>query len=321
MNEIKVSILVPAYNVETYIASCLDSLVHQTLQEVEIIVIDDGSTDQTGEIINQYAKTYSNLQVFHQENQGIVKTRSKLLTLARGKYVGWVDSDDYVELDMFEKLFNLAESRKAEVVLCNYNFFPSTLKTKKKWYKPYCGIVDWFFMEQNTQQWNKLVSTELLKRIGMSDLMRICGEGCYAFAFIYASSIASIDSELYHYRVGHTSLSNNLRKTSWYINNVTKTERQYEQSQKMNLSGNWNEYFQYWVIYSQIQLLIVAAYNGDKNVYQQTQKALKELKMHQNQYTKKVLDSNHGKLKSFVLRKIIPLNYYIAAVTSKVGLS
>lgn len=321
MSEIKVSVLIPAYNVEKYLVSCLDSLVHQTLQDIEIIIIDDGSTDGTAQIIRQYATIYSNIRAFYQENQGIVATRSKLLKLAAGKYVGWVDSDDYVELDMFERLFNLAESNDAEVALCNYNFFPSTLKTKKKWYKPYHGMVDWFFMEQNTQQWNKLVRTELLKRIGMSDLMLICGEGCYAFAFIYASSIVSTDEELYHYRVGHTSLSNNLRKTAWYINNVVKTKRQYEQSQTMNIGKNWNEYFQYWVIYSQIQLMIVAAYNDDKNVYQKAQKDLKELKMDQNQYTKKILDSNHGKLKSFVLRKIIPLNYYVAAVTSKIGLS
>lgn len=117
MNNIKVSILIPAYNVEEYIDECLLSVKCQTLKEIEVIIVDDGSTDRTGKIADKYAKTDQRFRVIHQPNKGLTQSRNVGLSLARGKYVGFVDGDDYVSKDAFEQLFLRAEAYSADIVL------------------------------------------------------------------------------------------------------------------------------------------------------------------------------------------------------------
>lgn len=89
-----VSIIVPVYNVERYIRQCLDSLINQTYQNIEIICVNDGSADRSGEILNQYGKSDARISVFHVENAGVSSARNKALSYASGKYIMYVDSDD-----------------------------------------------------------------------------------------------------------------------------------------------------------------------------------------------------------------------------------
>ena len=91
------SIIIPAYNAERHIEQCVNSVLSQTLHDIEIIIIDDGSLDKTGFILDELAKGYENVRIIHQENQGLYKTRDLGLKLALGDYIGWVDADDYVE--------------------------------------------------------------------------------------------------------------------------------------------------------------------------------------------------------------------------------
>lgn len=118
---VKVSIIVPVYNKEKTIRKCLDSLTEQTLSEIEIIVVNDGSTDKSQEVIAQYQKKYPHLIFINsRKNEGIGKTRNKGLQKAKGKYVGFVDSDDYVEKDMYEKYYTFAEKKKLSMVTGHY---------------------------------------------------------------------------------------------------------------------------------------------------------------------------------------------------------
>ena len=117
MNSIKVSILVPAFNVEEYIDDCLQSLMHQTLKEIEVIVVDDGSTDKTGKIAEKYAALDKRFHVVHQSHQGVATARNVCLSLAKGKYIGFVDSDDYISENGIEELFLCAETHLADIVL------------------------------------------------------------------------------------------------------------------------------------------------------------------------------------------------------------
>ena len=100
MDAPKVSVIVPVYNCEDYIARCIQSLLAQTLREIEIIAIDDGSTDKPGAILDRYAEKDQRLRVFHQKNGGVSAARNKGLQYAQGTYIGFVDGDDYVEPDM-----------------------------------------------------------------------------------------------------------------------------------------------------------------------------------------------------------------------------
>lgn len=121
---IKVSVIVPVYNQEKRLHRCMDSLVNQTLDDMELIVINDGSTDKSLKILNEYKEKYpEKIKLITRENKGISATRNEGLSIAKGKYVGFVDSDDYVELDMYEKLYNKIEQEKCDIVICNYKMF------------------------------------------------------------------------------------------------------------------------------------------------------------------------------------------------------
>ena len=116
----KVSIIVPVYNVEKYLAKCLDSLVNQTLEDVEIIVVDDGSRDNSKQIIDEFQTKYPDkIKSFVKENGGLSDARNFGLDRASGDYIGFVDSDDYVTAEMFEEMYSLAQKYDAEMVICN----------------------------------------------------------------------------------------------------------------------------------------------------------------------------------------------------------
>ena len=114
----KVSVIVPVYNVENYLEKCLESLVRQTLKDIEIIVVNDGSTDNSLDIAKRYENKYSNiLKVFSKKNGGLSDARNFGLKYAKGKYIAFVDSDDYVKDDMFLKMYNYAVKYDLDVVV------------------------------------------------------------------------------------------------------------------------------------------------------------------------------------------------------------
>ena len=114
----KVSIIIPVYNTAPYLRECLDSVVNQTLKDIEIIIVDDGSTDGSTEICKEYAAKDCRIKLLIQENQGVVVARNSGISLASAPYVGFVDSDDYIELDMYEELLNHIGS--CDMAICGY---------------------------------------------------------------------------------------------------------------------------------------------------------------------------------------------------------
>ena len=102
----KVSIIIPVYNVSEYLEQCLDSVVNQVYGNIEIIIIDDGSTDGSNEICEKYQKEYDNIILISQKNQGVARARKKAFEYVTGEYVGFVDADDYVRNDFVQELVN-----------------------------------------------------------------------------------------------------------------------------------------------------------------------------------------------------------------------
>lgn len=117
----KVSIIVPIYNVEKYLDRCMDSLLNQTLKDIEIIMVDDGSPDNCPQMCDEYAKKDSRVKVVHKENAGLGYARNSGLDVATGEYVAFVDSDDYVALDMYENLYSAIKKWDTQMVLCGFN--------------------------------------------------------------------------------------------------------------------------------------------------------------------------------------------------------
>ena len=115
----KISIIVPVYNVENYISKCLKSIINQSYKNLEIIVVNDGSTDRSGHICNYYSKIDKRVILINQKNQGLSMARNNALDIASGEYIGFVDSDDWVESDMFSTLYENAVVHNADIAICN----------------------------------------------------------------------------------------------------------------------------------------------------------------------------------------------------------
>ena len=158
MSRPKVSIIVPTYNVEKYCRKCFDSLMMQTLKEIEIILVDDGSTDSSGMICDEYAKMDSRFKVIHQTNRGLGLSRNSGLDVACGEYVGFVDSDDCVSKDMFRILYENACRFVADISYCEYRKF-----------KDDDELTSFTYSNNNTRCWEgeKEIHQYMLDRVGL----------------------------------------------------------------------------------------------------------------------------------------------------------
>ena len=116
----KVSVIVPVYNTSNYLEKCITSLLNQTLQDIEIIMVNDGSLDNSREIIEEFQKKDNRILLFNKENGGQASARNLGLSKATGEYVAFLDSDDYISPVMYEQLYNKAKSMDYDIVLCNY---------------------------------------------------------------------------------------------------------------------------------------------------------------------------------------------------------
>ena len=120
MNVPEITIVVPVYNVQAYLPKCMDSLLAQTFGEIEVILVDDGSTDASGAICDSYAEKDSRIRVVHQQNKGVSRARNAGIRLARGRYLGFVDSDDWVDRDFCRILYRVATDYGADIAVCSY---------------------------------------------------------------------------------------------------------------------------------------------------------------------------------------------------------
>ena len=162
MKRPKISVIVPVYNTEKYLRDCLDSLVNQTIEDMEIVVVNDGSTDSSHQIIDDFAKRHPDrFVIFNQENQGQAVARNKALSLCRGEYIGFFDSDDAAKPDMFEKMYKRAVETAADMVVCDYEFITGS-KIVSKHVKSFKDQKD-MFIDCFVDPWNKLFRAEVLK--------------------------------------------------------------------------------------------------------------------------------------------------------------
>lgn len=213
-----ISIIVPVYNVEKYIEKCLDSIINQTYENLQIILIDDGSSDASGRICDEYAEKDSRIQVIHQENRGVSNARNHGLNLAKGRYIGFCDSDDWIELDMYEYLYDLLKNSACDISTCGvwmecpdkvYEIGFSRKKNQK--FNRKNAIVE-FHRRKNMSDWMwcKLFSSEILKNITFDEKLKISED--YKFqcdAFEQSQSVICGTEIKYHYVQRKNSVSNN----------------------------------------------------------------------------------------------------------------
>ena len=128
----KISVIIPVYNVEKFLRECLDSVINQTYKDLEIILIDDGSQDNSGAICDEYALKDQRIKVFHKENGGVASTRTFGLREMSGKYFSFVDSDDVVDCDYIKILKENLEKSSAKISVCSYLDFENSLPLSPK---------------------------------------------------------------------------------------------------------------------------------------------------------------------------------------------
>lgn len=212
----KLSIIVPVYNGEKYIRKCIDSILNQSFKDMEIIVINDGSTDTTEEILKTYLEKDKRIKLINNKNSGPAAARNKGIKAARGNYIGFVDSDDYIELTMYEKLYESAEKKNVEVIMCGYrdiNSFNNTseiiksnLEAYKVYYKEAIRTIIRSFTEYKNYGYfslcNKIYSKKLLENNNLYlDEKRDHGEDWWfnINVFLKLNSVVDIGEPLYNY--------------------------------------------------------------------------------------------------------------------------
>jgi Glycosyltransferases involved in cell wall biogenesis len=126
MNNVKVSVIIPVYNVEKYLRQCLDSVVNQTLREIEIICVNDGSTDKSPQILEEYAQKDNRIKIINKKNAGLGAARNTGMEYVSGEYIGFLDSDDWADHSMYEKLYENAKMHKSDMVMCPINLHSDT---------------------------------------------------------------------------------------------------------------------------------------------------------------------------------------------------
>lgn len=208
-----VSILVPVYNVSKYLRQCLDSLVNQTLKNIEIVCVNDGSTDESDKILREYAAVDERIVVIDKSNGGLPSARNAGLDVASGKYVGFVDGDDYVDLDMYRKMYNAAVANNADIVVCGGHPFPNGEKASR-WLKDVlsprditykAGGEEALYSERGAKPflWRDLIKKDLIDKKGFRlDESVVVGEDqAFQFkVFPAAKRVTFISDKLYHYR-------------------------------------------------------------------------------------------------------------------------
>ena len=237
----KLSVVVLVYNLEKYLPRCLDSLISQTLEQIEIICIDDGSTDSAPQIIENYKKNYpEKIKVFQKNNQGEFSTRNYGLEIAKGEYITFVDTDDYVEKNWAEKLYNAAKQNNSDMAVCGFERIDSkTGKVIAKNMNNFGNLNknvnsnDDFLLFINPAPWNKIYKTKLIKDFRFLPI-RCFNDALFLItSFINIKRITFIDDILYHYYLRydsqiHTIKRDDIDNLKKYLLEVKKTYKEYE---------------------------------------------------------------------------------------------
>ena len=229
MSGAKVSVIIPVYNTELYLNKCLDSVINQTLKEIEIICINDGSKDSSLDILKSYAKKDDRIIIIDKKNGGQGIARNIAIKKATGEYLGFVDSDDWIAPDMFEKMYASAKKYATDVTICEFKLYnPKTEEMKEpKWAKiqyeshydehPFHWSIDILnTLNINTGPWNKIYRTEFVKKNNAEFATKIIFEDVlFVFNCIFKGERMSYLREPFYicryYREGSTS-SNTGRK-------------------------------------------------------------------------------------------------------------
>ena len=228
----KVSVIIAIYNAEEYLEECLNSVINQTLREIEVICVNDGSTDNTLCILETYSNLDDRVIILNQQNKGAGVARNYGMSIAKGEYLSFLDADDFFELDMLECAYATAKSCRADVCVFKANLFDNTKKTyeacefsfKTQYFpigEPFdpqdINYRDNIFRMYNGWAWDKLFRRKYIEQIGVQyQSLRTTNDMFFVFIAIAKSNkIIALDRVLVHQRVEVLSSLSRTREKSW----------------------------------------------------------------------------------------------------------
>lgn len=246
----KLSVIVPVYNVENYIRECLESLINQSLQDIEIILIDDGSSDNSGKICDEYSEKDDRIKVIHKKNEGVSIARNTGIEIAKSKYITFVDSDDWIELDTYKILMSELEKNDTDLIIYNYNNYIDK-KEKNKDFPEDCILEgkeqiqtlqatilapeigqDTFFHTKFLGlgfSCNKIYKKDILEKnniyFNMNNKRAVCEDILFNYQYLETiSNVKIINKNLYNYRKLNTSATQKYNDQILVINEFIYNE-------------------------------------------------------------------------------------------------
>lgn len=212
-----VSIIVPVYNVEKYIHKCLNSILNQSYYNLEVILVDDGSTDKSGEICDEYALLDKRIHIIHKENGGLSSARNAALDIVSGEYIAFVDSDDWIEREMIEKLVEKAIEEEADMVQCGFRYvnehndIKGTNSSKGIVISNNESLIDLYFSQKiiDVVVWNKLYKKYLFDNIRMFEGRNNEDTMIMPEILLQVGKFINIDGEYYNYLKREDSIMSN----------------------------------------------------------------------------------------------------------------
>lgn len=205
---VKVSVIVPIYNVENYIRTCLNSLTQQTIKDIEIILVDDGSKDHSSEIAKEYAEKYDNITYYRKENGGLSDARNYGIQYAKGEYVAFLDSDDYIDFHMYEKMYEKAKQDDSDLVECDF-YWVYDKKKREDVGQLYVGKKQ--MMEKaRVMAWNKLYKRDMLEKANIQFPKSLQYEDVEFFYKLipYINTVSFVKEPLVYYIQRKNSIAN-----------------------------------------------------------------------------------------------------------------
>lgn len=243
-----ITVIIPIYNVEKYLKKCIDSILHQTYQTMEIILIDDESTDESGSICDEYAKKDNRIKVIHKKNGGVSSARNAGLNNANGKYVAFIDADDYIENNMFEKMINQFEkNEKLDIVVCgtkNVDEDGNVLKTSNMKVETIDNVT---FLKEilnenkiNSVIWDKVFKRDLINKSRFNEKTKISEDLEFVINIIdRINEVEIIPDILYNWLVRKDSATKTKFNDNWKKeiiiceNIINLTERKYKELKRV----------------------------------------------------------------------------------------
>lgn len=254
----KFSIIIPIYNMEQHLVRCLDSIVNQTYNDLEIILINDGSTDSSASICDSYAQKDKRIKVIHQSNAGVSATRNAGLNNATGDYISFIDPDDWIETDTYERLNSYLENRDIDILRFNayrkgelLNPLPfageyAGERLDKEVMLPLIGAEEFGGMFILGVLWLHVVKRELIEsnNIRFNQQLRRCEDRLFTLtSFLHAKNALFVDDILYHYEVYDESLSNKYDPLRWQqeLIYLDELQKEYNQLKGQSFVNNANQ--------------------------------------------------------------------------------